>query len=69
MVQSYEFLVARANEAAKEAEGASLENVRQRARRSEAVWREMADRALNMAQEREKARLDKERGNASENTG
>lgn len=60
MTQSYEFLIARAAEAATEAEQASLDNVRQRARRSEAAWREMADRALKTDRAREKARQERE---------
>lgn len=59
MTQSYEFLIARAAEAATEAEQASLDNVRQRARRSEAAWREMADRALKTDRAREKARQER----------
>lgn len=60
MTQSYEFLMARADEAATEAEEALLDNVRQRARRSEAAWREMADRALKTDRAREKSRLERE---------
>lgn len=61
MTLSYEFLVARADEAASEAERASLDNVKQRALRSEAAWRDMAERALKMTREREKVRLERER--------
>lgn len=60
MTQSYEFLIARADEAATEAEEASLDNVRQRARRSEAAWREIADRTLKTERAREKARQERE---------
>lgn len=60
MALSYEFLTARADEAAKEAENAALDNVRMRALRSEAVWRDMADRALRIEEDREKARREKQ---------
>ena len=60
MTQTYEFQLARANEAAAEAEGALLDNVRQRALRSEAAWREMAKRTLKMEHEREKVRAARE---------
>lgn len=42
---SYEFATERAEEAARDAETAALDNVRDRALRSEAAWRDMADRA------------------------
>lgn len=57
MTPTYEFLIARADDAAREATTALLENVKQRALRSEAAWREMAVRAQKMAAEREKARV------------
>ena len=60
MTQSYQFLVARADEAAMEAQKASLNNVKQRALRSEAAWRGMADRALKMEREREKTKVRKD---------
>ena len=60
MALSYEFIIARADEAAKEAENAVLDNVRERALRSEAVWRDMADRALKIEADREKARAEKQ---------
>ena len=53
MAQTYEFLIARADEAAAEAEGAVLENLRERALRSEAAWRDMAARTLRVDQNRE----------------
>ncbi len=52
MVQSLEFYQERAEEAAEEARNATLENVRERARRSEAAWRSMADRARSVAEAR-----------------
>jgi hypothetical protein len=42
---SLEFFVARADEARAEAEGATLEHVRERCRRSEAAWTALADKA------------------------
>jgi len=55
MAQTYEFYNERAKEAAVEAQNAALDNVRDRALRSEKAWRAMADRALQSAQDREKA--------------
>ncbi len=52
MSQSFEFYQERADAAAKEAAEASLQNVRDRALRSEAAWREMADRARETDRER-----------------
>lgn len=49
-----EFFEERAEQAADEARNATLANVRERALRSEAAWREMANRAI--AVEDEKAR-------------
>lgn len=61
MTLSFEFLMTRAEEAATEAKVAVLDNVKARALRSEAAWREMADRALKITSEREKARVDRAR--------
>ncbi|MBW8785053.1 MAG: hypothetical protein JF593_10530 [Novosphingobium sp.] len=44
MSQTREFYIARAEEAAADAAAATLDNVRERALRSEAAWRGMADR-------------------------
>ena len=44
MSQTLELYLARADEAASEAKVATLDNVRDRCLRSEAAWREMADR-------------------------
>ncbi len=60
MSQNFEFYDARAKEASAEAEAAVLDNVRDRALRSETAWREMADRAKQMEQEREVARVERE---------
>lgn len=66
MGTSYEFFLLRADEAANEAAGAALDNVRDRALRSEAAWRGMADRALQIEREREVARLHREERIAAE---
>jgi hypothetical protein len=66
MAGSYEFFVQRADEAAKEAAAASLDNVRERALRSEAAWRGMADRALQIERDREVARQHREERIAAE---
>lgn len=51
---SYEFATERADEAAQQAESAELDNVRERALRSEAAWRGMADRARKSEESRAK---------------
>ena len=66
MALSYEFYIARAQEAATEADASPLENVRRRARRSEAAWRDMADRARKVERDRETARREREERIASE---
>ena len=55
MALSYEFLIARAEQAAQEAACAVLENVRERALRSEKSWRTMANQILEVARNRERA--------------
>ena len=64
MFQKYEFLLARADEAASEAKEAALDNVKQRALRSEAAWRAMAERTRKIERERKKMLLDKETDSA-----
>lgn len=59
MALSYEFLIARAEQAAHEAASALLENVRERSLRSEATWRTMADRVLGVALNRELAQQER----------
>jgi hypothetical protein len=49
---TYEFATERADEAALQAETALLDNVRDRALRSEAAWRSMADQARKTAEAR-----------------
>ena len=66
MATNHEFYLLRANEAATEAAGTSLQNVRDRALRSEAAWRGMADRALQVDREREVARQHREERIAAE---
>lgn len=46
MSTTSEFYMARADECAREAANATLANVRDRAQRSEAAWRSMADRLI-----------------------
>ena len=53
MALSYEFLVARADQAAEEAAVAVLDNVRDRALRSETAWRKMANQLLETVKTRE----------------
>ena len=55
MSQSFEFYDARAQEAANEAAAATLENVRERNLRAEKTWRALADQALRVKADREKA--------------
>ncbi|MFZ1742981.1 MAG: hypothetical protein WAT93_09010 [Pontixanthobacter sp.] len=64
MSQNFDFYNARAKEAAAEAKIATLDNVRDRALRSETAWREMADRAKQMEEDREIARVEREQRQA-----
>ena len=66
MSQSVEFYEARAAEAAKEANASKLENVRERALRSEAAWRVMADRAQKIDQDRKVAAVERAERRAAE---
>lgn len=59
MALSYEFLIARAEQAAHEAAGALLDNVRERALRSEKAWRTMANQVLEVARNRDLAQQEK----------
>lgn len=59
MNQNYQFLDTRAREAEAEAEKATLANVRERALRSAATWRGMADRALKLEGDRARADVDR----------
>jgi hypothetical protein len=58
MTLTVEFCEARAKEAADEATCASLDNVRERALRSQAAWQAMADRATEVAKARVIRELD-----------
>jgi hypothetical protein len=56
---TYEFLIERAEQAAREAACALLENVRERSLRAETAWRGMAHQVLEVARNREQAQLEK----------
>jgi hypothetical protein len=60
MATGHQFYLLRAEEAAREASETSLDNVRDRALRSEAAWRGMADRALTIERDREIAKRERE---------
>lgn len=55
MYQSFEFYEARAQEAALEAEAATLDNVKQRNLRAEKSWTRLAELARKVALDRAKA--------------
>jgi hypothetical protein len=55
----HEFYLARAAEAKRDADAATLANVRDRCLRSEAAWRSMADRAERTEKMRAKSEADK----------
>jgi hypothetical protein len=59
MSVQHEFYLARAAEARRDAEAATLANVRDRCLRSEAAWRSMADRAERTEKMRAKSEADK----------
>lgn len=59
MALTYEFLIARADQAALEAESAVLANVRDRSLRSEAAWRGMAQQVEAVERNRALAREQK----------
>jgi hypothetical protein len=70
MSMSLEFYIARADDSAKEALAATLDNVRDRALRSEAAWRSMAERQLRVESERKVAeRVRQERREAEAEAG
>lgn len=56
---TYEFLIARADQAAQEAACALLDNVRDRSLRAEAAWRGMANQALEVTRNRELAQIER----------
>ena len=53
MSQTYDFYSARAKESAAEAKAATLDNVRERALRSQATWKALADQARAVSPARE----------------
>ncbi|MEP0390700.1 MAG: hypothetical protein ABJ205_13615 [Erythrobacter sp.] len=59
MAATFEFYDARANEAAKAAQEATLENVRERNLRAEKTWRALADQSRKAAHDREKLETEK----------
>ena len=67
MSQTFEFYDARANEAAAEAEQATLDNVRERNLRAAKTWRGLADQARRIMVDRQKAERERaERRTAEE---
>lgn len=59
MAHTVESCEARASEAAAEASSTQLENVRERALRSEAAWRLIASRLLDVQRERETIKVER----------
>jgi len=66
MNQSFTFLDMRAREAAAEADKATLSNVKERALRSAATWRTMADKALKIEEDRARADIERTARKAEE---
>lgn len=66
MATNADFCEERAKEAAAEAKTATLQNVRERALRSEGVWRSMAERARKV--EHDRAAVAREKACAQEAT-
>lgn len=60
MALTYEFLIDRAEQASQEAAAAVLDNVRDRALRSEMAWRTIANQVLEVQTSREAARHERE---------
>ena len=59
MSQTFAFYNERAEQAAAEAEAATLDNVRERALRSEKTWRGLAEQARSVAETRAKVEQEK----------
>lgn len=59
MSATSDFYLARAEESARDAENASLDNVEERCLRSEAAWRSMAERLLRGEEMRERLAADR----------
>jgi len=66
MSQGYDFYIERAEESAADARAALLDNVRDRALRSEATWRKLAAQAEKVAAERVKAEKAKAEARAAQ---
>ena len=66
MSQTFEFYQARADEAAADAQEATLENVRERALRAEKTWRGLAEQARGVAEQRAKTEREKAAQRAAE---
>ena len=62
MSSTSDFYLARADECAREAAGASLDNVRERNLRSEAAWRAMANQLLRAERMRAEREAEKQTG-------
>ena len=67
MSQSFTFYNQRANEAAKDAAAAELDNVRDRALRSEKTWRGLASQAKKLEDDRAAAEAERQERRAREN--
>jgi hypothetical protein len=67
--QTFEFYDARANEAAAEAEAATLDNVRERNLRAEKTWRALANQAQKVMVDRSKAEAVRAERKAAEAAG
>ena len=65
MAFTYDFCRARAQEEAVAAEAATLDNVRERALRSEAAWLAMAKREQQLTSARDKAKREKDEASAA----
>ncbi|MGN3974068.1 hypothetical protein [Tsuneonella sp. SYSU-LHT278] len=66
MSQTFEFYDARANQAAAEADAATLDNVRERNLRAEKTWRALADQARKVTVDRQKTEAEKAARRAEE---
>ncbi|MCT2559154.1 hypothetical protein N0B51_09180 [Tsuneonella sp. YG55] len=66
MSQTFEFYDARANEAAADAEAATLDNVRERNLRAEKTWRALANQARKVMVDRQKTEAEKAARRAEE---
>jgi hypothetical protein len=66
MSQTFDFYEARANEAAAEAESATLENVRDRNLRAAKTWRGLADQARKVMTDRARTEREKADRRAAE---